>query len=58
MNGQHIPGTPMVVDYWKTKNLPPRLLFFLTHMHAGMCSEWLLRREGVCRPIFSSLVAL
>ena len=35
MNGLHIPGTPMVVDYWKTKNLAPRMLFFLTHMHAG-----------------------
>ena len=35
MNGLHIPGTPLVVDYWRPKNLPPRLLFFLTHMHAG-----------------------
>ncbi len=35
MNGQHVRGTPIVVDYWRIKKLPPRMLFFLTHMHAG-----------------------
>lgn len=34
-NGTRIRGTPIVVDYWRTKSLPPRMLFFLTHMHAG-----------------------
>ena len=36
MNGLHIPGTPLVVDYWKRRNVPPRALYFLTHMHAGI----------------------
>ncbi|CAI8057517.1 5' exonuclease Apollo [Geodia barretti] len=34
MNGLHIPGTPLVVDYWRQKNVPPRALFFLSHLHA------------------------
>lgn len=48
MNGQHIQGTPMVVDYWRTKNLPPRLLFFLTHMHAGMFIIVAMKVLDVC----------
>lgn len=35
MNGLHIPGTPLVVDYWKQKHVQPRALFFLSHLHAG-----------------------
>jgi DNA cross-link repair 1B protein len=44
MNGLHIPGTPLVVDYWRQKNVPPRALFFLSHLHAdhtcGLTSNW------------------
>ena len=36
MNGCRIRDTPLVVDFWKIEELPPRrMLFFLTHMHAG-----------------------
>lgn len=44
MNGQHIPGTPVVVDFWRLRDVPPRCLFFLTHMHAdhtsGLSASW------------------
>lgn len=35
MNGVAIANTPIVVDYWSLKDVHPRSLFFLTHMHAG-----------------------
>lgn len=35
MNGLRIPRTPLVVDFWRVRDVPPRSLFFLTHMHAG-----------------------
>ena len=35
MNGLHIPSSPIVVDFWRVRDVPPRSLFFLTHMHAG-----------------------
>ena len=35
-NGHHIPNTPIVVDYWKIKGVPPKCVRFLTHMHSGV----------------------
>ena len=35
VNGRMIPDTPIVVDYFNRNALPPRMLFFLTHVHAG-----------------------
>ena len=35
MNGLHIPDTPIVVDYWRLRDVPSRALFFLSHLHAG-----------------------
>lgn len=44
MNGKVIPGTPIAVDFWKTRECPNARLFFLTHLHGdhivGLSSSW------------------
>lgn len=44
MNGKVIPGTPITVDFWKTRECPNARLFFLTHLHGdhivGLSSSW------------------
>ena len=47
MNGLQIPDTPIVVDYWRQKDVPPRSLFFLTHIHAGTCAH-AVARTALC----------
>ena len=47
MNGQRIPRTPIVVDYWNLGKVPPRCLFFLTHMHAGRFQKMVAELENL-----------
>ena len=35
VNGRKIPDTPIAVDFFRRSHLPSRMLFFLTHAHAG-----------------------
>ncbi|KAL5508975.1 hypothetical protein EMCRGX_G004247 [Ephydatia muelleri] len=58
MNGLQIPDTPIVVDYWRQKDVPPRSLFFLTHIHAdhitGLTASW--SSTIYCTPITCKLL--
>lgn len=58
MNGKVIPGTPIAVDFWKTRECPTARLFFLSHLHGdhivGLSSSW--QHKIYCSEITSRLL--
>lgn len=58
MNGKVIPGTPIAVDFWKTRECPNARLFFLTHLHGdhivGLSSSW--RHKIYCSEVTGRLL--
>lgn len=58
MNGHIIPGTPIAVDFWKTRDCQSVKFFFLSHLHGdhtvGLSSSW--QHNIYCSEITSKLL--
>ena len=58
MNGHIIPGTPIAVDFWRSRDCPSVKFFFLSHLHGdhtvGLSSSW--QHNIYCSEITSKLL--